>query len=391
MSDAITLIAALDDPNVRAFLRMIRNGEGTADEDGYRRMFGGKLFDSFADHPQEPQTHMLGDKLITSTAAGAYQFLAKTWDGLVRQYGFADFSPKNQDLGAVALIAGRTALDDVIAGRFVVAVGKCAREWASLPGSPYGQPVVSMAKAKAVYEAAGGAYSPVTTAPATAGAVPRERPADSATPPSEMLASAPPSLAAAQQQLGRTIPAEESVNMSPFLPIAFDAIASVVPQLIKDFGSGSEVAQRNARVVEKVVSAGKTALGAVNEQEVIERIQSDPAAAEAVRKAVADVYLDLKEVGGGIEAARKANEAYLQPGAAPFWLNPAILISVLLLAMPFMLLADVFYVHPQSYSGELRVQIVTGVLLIISLVGGYWLGTSASSQRKTELQAQGKP
>ena len=74
-------------------------------------------------------------------------------------YGFADFSPMNQDLGAVALILGRKALDDVIAGRFEQAVIKCNREWASLPGSPYGQPVVTMAKARQVYEAFGGQYS----------------------------------------------------------------------------------------------------------------------------------------------------------------------------------------------------------------------------------------
>ena len=36
-------------------------------------------------------------------------------------------------------------------------------------------------------------------------------------------------------------------------------------------------------------------------------------------------------------------------------------------------------------SGDLRTQIVTAVLLVISIVGGYWLGTSFSSARKTEL------
>jgi hypothetical protein len=73
-------------------------------------MFGGGLFDSFADHPRQAITRSLGGKPITSTASGAYQFLSRTWDGLVKQYGFTDFSPKNQDLGAVALVAGRGAL-----------------------------------------------------------------------------------------------------------------------------------------------------------------------------------------------------------------------------------------------------------------------------------------
>jgi len=150
---------ALQHPNVRAFLRMLRHGEGTSGPDGYQIHFGGERFASFADHPRRAITKKLGGKPITSTAAGAFQFLAKTWDGLVRQYGFADFSPHNQDLAAVALILGRKALDDVIAGRFEQAVKKCNLEWASLPGSPYGQPVVTMAKARQVYEAFGGQYA----------------------------------------------------------------------------------------------------------------------------------------------------------------------------------------------------------------------------------------
>ena len=68
------LRAALADANVRAFLAVIRAGEGTSDDDGYRRCFGGSLFDSFADHPRR----VVRAGGYTSTAAGAYQFLART-------------------------------------------------------------------------------------------------------------------------------------------------------------------------------------------------------------------------------------------------------------------------------------------------------------------------
>ena len=148
MTTIYELRIALRDENVIAFLVMLRHGEGTSDGGGYSRLFGGKNFDSFSDHPRSPQTRKMGGKPITSSAAGAYQFLTRTWDGLVKQYGFKDFSPESQDLGAVALIKGRKALDDVIAGRFDVAVMKCNKEWASLPGSPYGQPVVTIKKAR---------------------------------------------------------------------------------------------------------------------------------------------------------------------------------------------------------------------------------------------------
>ena len=54
--DPIALIEALDNPNVRAFLRMLRHGEGTAGDNGYRVQFGGGLFASFVDHPRQPTT-----------------------------------------------------------------------------------------------------------------------------------------------------------------------------------------------------------------------------------------------------------------------------------------------------------------------------------------------
>jgi len=144
----------VSDSNVQAFLRLIRTGEGTNDAGGYSRMFGGGSFASFADHPRKAITR--GG--LTSTAAGAYQFLSKTWDDMVRQYGFTDFSPANQDVAAVALIKRRRALADVVAGRFDAAIAKCNKEWASLPGSPYGQPTLTLAKARQVLLAYGGSF-----------------------------------------------------------------------------------------------------------------------------------------------------------------------------------------------------------------------------------------
>lgn len=147
--------AILQNGNVQAFLRVIRTGEGTADEAGYRRIFGGQLFASFADHPRIKVTK----GAWTSTAAGAYQFLSKTWDETRRVMGLGDFSPANQDLAAVGRIAARGALNDVLAGRFAAAVRKCSWEWASLPGSPYGQPVISWERAGAVFASYGGITS----------------------------------------------------------------------------------------------------------------------------------------------------------------------------------------------------------------------------------------
>lgn len=46
------------------------------------------------------------------------------------------------------------------------------------------------------------------------------------------------------------------------------------------------------------------------------------------------------------------------------------------------------FVHPESYTGELRVQIITAVLALLGGVGAYWIGSSNGSSRKTELMAK---
>lgn len=150
--------SALSNPNVQALLRVIRAGEGTSDEGGYRRLFGGGTFQSFADHPRV----VVKKSGYTSTAAGAYQALASSWDETARIMGLSDFSPRNQDLFALGRIAARGALDDAIAGRLETAIRKIAREWASLPGSPYGQPTISMDRARSIYASAGGDDSTAT-------------------------------------------------------------------------------------------------------------------------------------------------------------------------------------------------------------------------------------
>lgn len=146
----------MNDPNTQAFLSMIRAAEGTSGADGYRTLFGGGLFDGYDDHPRKRVTARSGSGSITSTAAGAYQILAGTWDGIKSKLNLPDFSPASQDVAAVELIRRRGALGDVLAGRFAAAVKKCAGEWASLPGSPYGQPTISWNTAANLFASSGG-------------------------------------------------------------------------------------------------------------------------------------------------------------------------------------------------------------------------------------------
>jgi muramidase (phage lysozyme) len=244
--------------NLAAFLAVIRRGEGTSDPDGYRRHFGGKLFDSFADHPREAIT--LGT--YTSTAAGAYQILSRTWDEIraAGRYGpfLADFSPASQDEAARRLIARRGALEDVLAGRLEAAIAKCNKEWASLPGSPYGQPTTTIATCRKVYEAAGGTYAP------------------------------------------------EAPVIPAFIAAAIPALLEAAPALVRLFGSGSEVSERNAKAAEAVAEVAKAVTQADTIEGAVKAIQNDPARAAEFREAV---HLNMTEWLGVLKDAAASDDA----------------------------------------------------------------------------------
>ena len=138
--------------NLRAFLIMIQYAEGTFGKDAYRKLYGGSLFNDFSKHPNTRITKWG----ITSTAAGAYQILNKTWVEISAKLGLTDFSPASQDRAAMELIKRRKALDDVYAGKFLTAIEKCKKEWASLPGAGYKQNERSATSLLSVYKIAGG-------------------------------------------------------------------------------------------------------------------------------------------------------------------------------------------------------------------------------------------
>lgn len=129
----------LNDPNARQMLDIIAKAEGV--KHGYNTMFGNQRINSLQSHPNIRKSFVQTDgKKNYTTAAGRYQFLKGTWDGVARQYGLKDFSPQNQDIAALALMAQNGSLPYVLKGDFQTAVKKSGGTWASLPSSPYAQP-----------------------------------------------------------------------------------------------------------------------------------------------------------------------------------------------------------------------------------------------------------
>lgn len=130
--------------NVLRFLDLIAFSEGTstvkASDDGYNVLYGGGLFQGYADHPRRKLTFPINGKPVTSTAAGRYQLLERYWDAYRVSLRLAGgFTPENQDRIALQQIRERKALDDIKAGRIAAAISKCSNIWASLPGNNYGQ------------------------------------------------------------------------------------------------------------------------------------------------------------------------------------------------------------------------------------------------------------
>jgi len=133
-------------PERRALLNTIRYAEGTwkdGEDKGYRIIYGGGQFQDLSRHPERVIVNG-----YTSAAAGAYQFLPKTWKGVAKELKLSSFEPRHQDQAALHLVERRGALKEIDRkGLTRNAMAKLAPEWASFPTwtgrSAYGQPVKS--------------------------------------------------------------------------------------------------------------------------------------------------------------------------------------------------------------------------------------------------------
>lgn len=119
--------------NLSAFLALIRKFETN---DNYNIIYGGKTFDDFSAHPNvKVPIHLPGYEGKYSTAAGAYQFLHKTWKNLAAKIQVPDFSPESQDTAAIELLSEIGAMPAIQSGDFDEALRIASTRWASLPYS----------------------------------------------------------------------------------------------------------------------------------------------------------------------------------------------------------------------------------------------------------------
>ena len=154
---------------MEALLRTIRFAEGTwrgGTEAGYQVLYGGRLIseqipgsDPFSKHPE---FLVVKQNALNSEAAGAYQFMGRTWNRVASWLGIQDFSPLRQDQVARWLILNRLSEgEEANINRGILtreALHQLAPEWASLPTHAgvsyygYGQTVKSWGQLKAFYD-----------------------------------------------------------------------------------------------------------------------------------------------------------------------------------------------------------------------------------------------
>jgi lysozyme len=119
-------------PNARKWLNTISFAEGTWDESkgvpSYDYTFGYQKINDLSDHPRR----VVNSGGHSSAAAGAYQFMPSTWDGVQRSLGLPNFGPEAQDIAALNLIRAR-GVDPDTAPIDRENLSKLSPEWASLP------------------------------------------------------------------------------------------------------------------------------------------------------------------------------------------------------------------------------------------------------------------
>lgn len=284
---------ALDHPNVRAFLRVIRHGESSQDQSAYRWLFGStqsnpKLFDSFVAHPRV-KTYEKYDgqfikngKLDYTTAAGAYQIVGSTWDDCVDALGLPDFSPESQDLAAAYLIDRRGALGDLLAGNITSAINRLGQEWASLPSAKYGQPTIKLEEALKVYQAYGGTTGPGSSQPE----MPPQEPQQSDDPAQQ-----------SQEANAMPIPVLAPIAGSLLMGLANSLIEVFTPlakeKITKEMARHTDKPEVAEQIATTLIESAKTLTGKTNPVAAVAAAQENPA---VMAKVEVDALADLDKL-----------------------------------------------------------------------------------------------
>lgn len=347
-------------PNLAAFAQVIRACEGTAGPDGYRTLFGGSLFDSMDDHPRI----IIEKNGYKSSAAGAFQILQGTWNDYQKwrvdqDLPLAKFDEEGQNACFEWLIDRRGARQAIERGDLDTAIHLCCREWASLPGSPYGQPTRSLTYCKTIFARA---LDDVSLKPDVAISQPIEVPESAPQPePSQ----------------------PDDKPMAPLLLIPIiSALVEQIPILAKAFGPKAEKAGERIGAATAAVGAVVKAVGAVNGEDAVTKIAADPELRKAATAALlADPVVStlITEVGGGIPAARAANAAAMAGDNWAFLRRSAVFwISIIMLPLVYWLVGSLIVGGMLESAAKAQIALPDWVKAVAMMFGTSWTGEARS-------------
>jgi hypothetical protein len=299
-----------------------------------------------------------------------------TWDGFqrfCRAEGYTPtFEPADQDLFAAWCIQRRGAMPDVLRGDLEVALAKCAREWASLPGSPYGQPTLSLEKARRVWDHYT-ADAPITAEPEPEIPAPEVQETEQEKPmPAAFLWGLASSLIEAFTPLAKE-KINKEISRHTSNPEVADRVANSVIETVKE-------ATKKADPIEAVATAkGDPEIIAKAEESALETLEKLQPLLDKVAKWDSETAA-AHEASMDAAAKRAAGDAYEM---APLLVWAAfILIGVLVLGLMAAVLVQVV-------QGKVNTEVwaaLTGVIGWATGIGGliynYRFGTSRSSAAK---------
>jgi putative chitinase len=176
-------------------------------------------------------------------------------------------------------------------------------------------------------------------------------------------------------------PTQPKGGLMPFLIPALTAIMQAIPTLAAKWGGdASAVATRNIALATTVVDTVKTAIGAVNEQQLVEKLATEPQAVQQAADAVQEIWWQID--GSGIPAAREADTKFAASGAQ-VWRSPSFLFTVMMMPLIYFIVGGVLGMWGKLALSEAVVgNILTGLITAIAFGGsGYYYGAMTSSNK----------
>lgn len=189
-------------------------------------------------------------------------------------------------------------------------------------------------------------------------------------------------------------------DMGPWVIPAIQAASEFIPELVRLFGSGSKVSERNARAAEVAVDMMQKVTQTANPIDAVEKIKSDPALLSQYRIALQDQWAQL---WGMVKEAEELEQASMEKAASRMGkfetmaqLLPFLLVSTAQFLLTLMVMIGlgtlVLRAIEKSADGSLpewAMMIIGSLLIVIALewrsILQYVIGTTQGSSAKNAI------